>query len=138
MTRKDVYKWEQELIFLLNLSGWQINWSADPYCHYDSIGYDKQGSQCVMEFKFRRSYYKTKILEKKKYNWLKETGKAKLYYVAIDAKGCWIYDLDNIHKAKKITLELPKETITDNIVKEPREVYELKFNESFFYDFNFF
>jgi len=137
MTRELIYQYEKELIFLLNQSGWQVKWSEDKYCLYDAIGTDKNGQSCVMEFKFRRKYYKSKILETKKYNALLAQNK-EMYYCVIDQKGCHIYDLAQLNRNDLIELKLPKETITDNIQKESRWVYEIKQNPNYFYRFQFF
>lgn len=137
MTRADVYVLENELIFLLNMSGWKIKWSEEKYCRYDAIGTDLKGQSCVLEFKFRRKFYKTKILETKKYNALLDQNK-EMYYCVVDQKGCHIYDLANIDRNNLIELHLPKETITDNIEKESRWVYEIKHAPDYFYKFQFF
>lgn len=137
MTRADVYVLENELIFLLNMSGWKIKWSEEKYCRYDAIGTDLKGQSCVLEFKFRRKFYKTKILETKKYNALLDQNK-EMYYCVVDEKGCHIYDLQNLNRNNLIELHLPKETITDNIEKESRWVYEIKHAPDYFYKFQFF
>lgn len=137
MTRADVYVLENELIFLLNMSGWKIKWSEEKYCRYDAIGTDLKGQSCVLEFKFRRKFYKTKILETKKYNALLDQNK-EMYYCVVDQKGCHIYDLANIDRNNLIELHLPKETITENIEKESRWVYEIKHAPDYFYKFQFF
>ena len=137
MTRAQIYELENELIFLLNMSGWHIEWSEEKYCRYDAIGTDLNCQSCVMEFKFRRKFYKTKILETKKYNALLDQNK-EMYYCVVDQKGCHIYDLANIDRNNLIELKLPKETITDNIQKESRWVYEIKHAPDYFYKFQFF
>lgn len=137
MTRADVYELENELIFLLNMSGWKIKWSEEKYCRYDAIGTDLKGQTCVLEFKFRRKYYPTKILETKKYNALLDQNK-EMYYCVVDIKGCHIYDLQNLNRNNLIELHLPKETITENIEKESRWVYEIKHAPDYFYKFQFF
>ena len=138
MTRDEIYKLENELIFLLNMSGWHIQWSEDKYCHYDAIGTDLNGKSCILEFKFRRAYYKTKILECKKWNRLTQYKSDKTYYCVVDKKGCFVYDIGDIDHQNVITLDLPKETITETIVKEKRSVYELKHAPKYFYQFQFF
>jgi hypothetical protein len=138
MTRDDIYELEKQLIFLLNLDGWQIKWSEDKYCHYDAIGTDINGNECILEFKFRRAYYKTKIMECKKWNNLTHYKSDKKYYCVIDQKGCFVYDIGDIDHQSVIELPLPKETITEKIVKEKRFVYELKRPPKYFYQYNFF
>ena len=137
MTRAEIYELENQLIFLLNMSGWKIKWSEEKYCRYDAIGTDLNGHSCVLEFKFRRKFYKTKILETKKYNALLDQNK-EMYYCVVDEKGCHIYDLQNLNRNNLIELHLPKETITENIEKESRWVYEIKHAPDYFYKFQFF
>lgn len=138
MTRADVYELENELIFLLNMAGWKIRWSKEKYCRYDAIGTDLKGQSCVLEFKFRRKFYPTKILETKKYYALDQQPQRKKYYCVVDQKGCHIYDLANIDRLNLIALQLPKETITENIEKEKRLVYEIKHAPDYFHKFQFF
>ena len=138
MTRADVYELENELIFLLNMSGWKIRWSKEKYCIYDAIGTNLKGQSCVLEFKFRRKFYKTKILETKKYNALLDQQTEQKYYCVVDQKGCHIYEFRSIDRNNLIELNLPKETITQNIEKESRWVYELKHAPKYFYAFQFF
>ena len=138
MTREDIYELEKQLIFLLNLDGWQIKWSEDKYCHYDAIGTDLNGKSCIMEFKFRQEYFKTKILACQKYNNLTRYKVDAIYYAVIDPKGCHIYQANAIDHQKVITLPLPKKTITEVVEKQATACYELTEAPAYFYKYHFF
>ena len=138
MTHKEVKIWEQELIFLLNLDGWQLKPSEDKYCFYDAYGTNPKGQSCILEFKFRQDYYKTKILECEKWNNLTKYKVDEIYYVVIDSKGCHIYTADAIDHQKVITLELPKKTIAEIIEKKTKACYELIKPPAYFYKYHFF
>ena len=95
------HKWEQGIIEMLNLDGWNLTWTGEAMEHYDAKGKSPRGFDCVMEFKLRHDYYSTKILEKYKYDKLMENDCLKFYYV-FDCKGNYLYFLDS--------LKLPAET----------------------------
>lgn len=95
------HKWEQGIIKILNLDGWDLQWTGAEYEHYDARGKTPKGIDCVIEFKLRHSYYHTKVLEQYKYNKLMQMDCLKFYYV-FDLKGNYLYFLD--------TLKLPEET----------------------------
>ena len=96
------HKWEQGIIEILNLDGWDLTWTGGAMEHYDAKGKSPKGYDCVIEFKLRHSYYPTKILEKFKYEKLMQMDCLKFYYV-FDLKGNYLYFLD--------TLVLPEKTI---------------------------
>lgn len=98
------HKWEQGIIQVLNLDGWDLEWTGEEFEHYDARGKTPKGLDCVIEFKLRHSYYPTKILEQYKYNKLMQMNCLKFYYV-FDLRGNYLYYLD--------TLELPKLNIVN-------------------------
>jgi hypothetical protein len=106
------HKWEQGIIHLLNLDGWELEWTGDAMEHYDAKGKTPKGFDCVMEFKLRHAYYPTKILEKFKYDKLMAENCMRFYYV-FDSRGNYLYFLD--------TLVLPEPTI---ISSKQTEKYE--------------
>ena len=138
MTFESMKQLEQELIFLLNLDGWQLKPSEEKFCHYDAYGTDLNGNGCIMEFKFRQEYFKTKILACQKYNNLTRHKVDDIYYAVIDPKGCHIYNAKHIDHQNVITLDLPKKTITEVIEKQQTACYELKKAPAYFYRYNFF
>jgi hypothetical protein len=87
------HKWEQALIHLFNLEGWNLQWCGGGMEHYDAKGKTPRGYDCVIEFKLRNKYYREKILEKFKYDKLMELDCMKFYFVA-DEKGNYLYFLD--------------------------------------------
>ena len=94
------HKWEQGIIALMKIDGWQLEWTGGEFEHYDAKGKTPKGFDCVIEFKLRHAYYPTKILEKYKYEKLMAENCMKFYYV-FDSRGNYLYHLD--------TLEIPEQ-----------------------------
>ena len=59
----EIQKWEQAVVALLNLDNWKLEWTGKDYEHYDAKGKTPKGFDCVIEMKFRDTYYETKMLE---------------------------------------------------------------------------
>jgi hypothetical protein len=106
----NVHKWEQAVIHLLNLDGWDLEWTGKGFEHYDAIGTSPKGTEVVMEMKFRNTYYKEKMLEVYKYDKLIETGKIALYFVN-DPKGNYIFWLNELKDLKKKDMYCPDTTL---------------------------
>jgi hypothetical protein len=87
--------WEQGIIHLMNLDGWDLEWTGGEFEHYDAKGKTPKGFNCVIEFKLRHAYYSTKILEKYKYDKLMAEDCMRFYYV-FDSRGNYLYHLDNL------------------------------------------
>ena len=71
---KDVHNMEKAIVGVLNIFGWDLKWTGGKYEHYDCRGFTPKGYECVIEMKFRKDYYKKKLLEKYKYDqliWIK-------------------------------------------------------------------
>ena len=64
---KDVHKWEQAVITLLNLDGWNLKHTGEGFEHYDAIGTSPKGTEVVIEMKFRKKYYKEKLRIRQKF-----------------------------------------------------------------------
>ena len=90
------HKWEQGIIKLMNLDGWDLQWCGGEFSHYDAIGKTPKGFNCVIEFKLRHAYYPTKILEHFKYDHLINTPDCLKFYYVFDNKGNYLYFLDNL------------------------------------------
>lgn len=90
------HKWEQGIIHLLNLDGWNLEWTGEEFSHYDAKGKTPKGFDCVMEFKLRHKYYPTKILEHYKYSKLMEEPNCMKFYYVFDCKGNYLYHLDTL------------------------------------------
>jgi len=89
------HKWEQGIIHLMNLDGWELEWCGEGMESYDAKGKTPKGFDCVIEFKLRHQYYPTKILQKFKYDKLMEENCMRFYYV-FDCKGNYLYLLDSL------------------------------------------
>ena len=116
---------EQQLVFLLNLDGWQLEWSGVDYSHYDAEGLDLNGKNCIIEFKFRREAYIDKMLEVYKFQALLDVDIAKKYYAVIDFKGVWVFDLDTIEYTSQ-TINSPRQSIFEETNKIEKEVMMLE------------
>lgn len=116
---------EQQLVFLLNLDGWKLEWTGEDFSHYDAEGLDLNGRKCIIEFKFRSEAYTDKMLEVYKYQALLAVNKfAERYYAVIDFKGVWIFDLDSI-KYTKQKIQSPRQSIFNDTKKVEKEVMML-------------
>ena len=89
------HKWEQGIIHLMNLDGWELEWCGGGMEHFDAKGKTPKGFDCVIEFKLRHAYYPTKILETFKYEKLMAMPCMKFYYV-FDCNGNYLYHLDTL------------------------------------------
>ncbi len=107
-----INKWEQAVVMLLNLDGWDLKWSGKGYTHYDAIGKTPYGFDCVIEMKFRKKYYQDKMLEKDKYDNLMKLDQkyVKLYFVN-DPKGNYMYWLNKLEIPKTTKMYCPDTTM---------------------------
>jgi hypothetical protein len=96
MTTEQTHKWEQGIIHLLNLDGWQLEWTGGDYEHYDAKGKTPKGFNCILEIKIRNEYYPTKLLEKFKYDHLMSQKNCLKFYYVFDTKGNYLYFLDQL------------------------------------------
>ena len=126
MKLEEVQKYEKAVVFLLNLDGWELDWTGKGYEHFDAKGKTPKGFDCVIEMKFRNKYYPEKLLEKYKYDALMEIDKdiVKLYFVA-DPKGNYLFWLNDIVLPKIEERYCPSTTLWSN-KKELKEVYLIK------------
>jgi|TARA_A100000171_G_C2103062_1_gene130800 hypothetical protein len=108
----EIQKWEQAVVALLNLDNWQLEWTGKDYEHYDAKGKTPKGFDCVIEMKFRETYYETKMLEAYKYQKLMELPKevVKLYFVN-DPKGNFMFWLNNISLPPTVDKYCPDTTM---------------------------
>jgi len=104
LTLNKVHQWEQAVVALLNFEGWNLEWSGGGFEHYDARGKTPKGIDCIIEMKFRKTFYPEKLIEKYKFDKLLEDGRVALYFVN-DPNGSFLYWLNDI------------------IVKEPSEIY---------------
>ena len=136
MKIKEIHRWEQAIIHVLNLTGWDLEWCGGKFEHYDAIGATPKGKECVMEMKFRQKYYNLKMLEKYKYDKLMDMpfDLVKLYFVN-DPKANYLFWLNNIAMPKIETLKCPTTTLW-NSQKIDKEVYLLSESDSSITNFN--
>jgi hypothetical protein len=124
--KKAHHKWEQGIIHLLNLDGWNLEWTGENFSHYDAKGKTPKGYDCVIEFKLRDKYYSTKILEQYKYSKLMQEPNCMKFYYVFDCKGNYLYHLD--------TLKLPeleiKKLQNNNIDKQEKNKEVFMLSES--------
>ncbi|QDP45777.1 MAG: hypothetical protein Tp1102DCM384591_19 [Prokaryotic dsDNA virus sp.] len=125
-----IHKWEQAVVMILNLDGWDLEWTGEKFKSYDAKGKTPKGRECVIEMKFRDKYYEEKMLEKSKYDALMKLPEdvVKLYFVN-DPKGNFMYWLNNLKMPQLIKLYCPDTSFwTKKRLK--KEVYLLKENEA--------
>jgi len=120
-----IEKYEKATVGLLNLDGWSLEWCGDKNTFYDAKGYTPKGLPCVIEMKFRRKYYETKMIEKSKYDRLMSLPEdvVKIYFVN-DPKGNYTFWLNTLELPKSENSNCPKTTMWDN-TKIQKEVYML-------------
>lgn len=118
------HKWEQALIHLFNLEGWNLQWCGGGMEHYDAKGKTPRGYDCVIEFKLRNKYYREKVLEKFKYDKLMELDCMKFYFVA-DEKGNYLYFLDTLQLPEPIKIKCKTTDKFDRCELIDKEVYLL-------------
>ncbi len=121
MKIKDVHKWEQAIIILLNFDGWELEWCGGGFDHYDAIGRTPKGIECCMEMKFRQKYYPTKMLEVDKYNRLMDMphDMVKLYFVN-DPRANYLFWLNQIKLPEPVEMYCPDTTLWNSKkIKKP-------------------
>ena len=96
---KDIHRWEQSVVTLLNLDGWTLNHTGEGSVSWDAEGTTPKSQDCVIEMKFRNKYYETKIIEKAKFDKLIATGKVALYFVN-DPKGNYLFWLKQLKRLR--------------------------------------
>jgi hypothetical protein len=112
MVITEIQKWEQAVVALLNLDNWKLEWTGKDYEHYDAKGKTPKGFDCVIEMKFRDTYYETKMLEVYKHQKLMELPRevVKLYFVN-DPKGNYMFWLNNITMPSAVDKYCPDTTM---------------------------
>lgn len=126
MDINSVHEWEQTVVGILNFNGWQLEWCGGKFEYYDAKGLTPKNKKCVIEIKFRHKYYKTKMLEKKKYDNLMNLDEDvhKLYLV-FDPKGMYIFWLNGIDLPLIEQKNCPDTTLWTKHKKE-KDVYLLE------------
>jgi len=117
--------WEQGIVQLLNLDGWELEWCGGSYEHYDAIGKTPKGFDCIIEFKLRSAYYLTKVLEVYKFEKLMSEPKQHKFYYVFDSKGNYLYHLNTLKLPEIETLIASSTTYFENTNKINKPVYML-------------
>lgn len=102
-------KLERALVWFLNaFEEWNLEWVGDRNLCYDAKGFTPKGHKCVVEMKFRKKYYETKLLEKHKYDNLMKLGSdvVKIYFVS-DPKGSYYFWLNKLKDMEIIDKRCP-------------------------------
>jgi len=101
------HKWEQGIIHLMNLDGWDLTWTGEEFEHYDAKGKTPKGFDCVIEFKLRHKYYPTKVLEQYKYDKLMSEPNCMKFYYVFDGGGNYLYHLDTLILPELVSINTP-------------------------------
>ena len=120
-------KFEKALIWFLNtFDDWDLEWVGDQNLCYDAIGKTPKGNKCVVEMKFRKKYYDTKLIEKKKYDKLMQLDQdlVKIYFVS-DPKGTYYFWLNGLDNLEMLNQKMPSTTFWRKHTIE-KEIYLLK------------
>jgi len=125
MTIEQTHVWEQGIIQLLNLDGWELEWTGGEFEHYDAKGKTPKGYNCILEIKIRNEYYPTKLLEKFKYDHLMSQKDCLKFYYVFDSKGNYLYFLDQLKLPEETNLQAGSTTYFDNKSKVNKSVYML-------------
>ena len=126
MTTEQTHKWEQGIIHLLNLDGWQLEWTGGDYEHYDAKGKTPKGYNCILEIKIRNEYYPTKLLERFKYKHLMSHKDCLKFYYVFDSKGNYLYFLDQLKLPEENNVQAGATTYSQgNKSKVNKSVYML-------------
>ena len=110
MNLNKVHQFEQSIVSLLNLQGWNLEWCGGGFEHFDCIGTTAKGKSVVMEIKWRKKYYEKKMIEKYKFDKLLQEDADALYFVS-DPKGHYIFWLNDLAKRETVELYCPDTTL---------------------------
>ena len=123
---KTTHKFEKAVVLFLNtFDDWKLKHTGVHNELYDAEGLTPKGKKCVIEMKFRKKYYDTKMIEVTKFDELMALNKdiVKIFFVS-DPKGTYMFWLDGIKDFKKIKKYCPNTTYW-NARKKKKEVYLL-------------
>lgn len=106
-----IHKLEKATVDLFNMDGWNLEWKGGDFAHYDAIGTTPKGKSCVIEMKFRKKYYETKLLEVYKYEKMIEMNKDCSLYFVNDPKGNYLFWLNDIDLRNPVDVWCPNTTL---------------------------
>ena len=128
MVLSKVHQLEKAMVLLLNFEGWDLQWTGEGYERYDAKGKTPKGFDCIIEMKFRKKHYKTKLLEKDKYDALMTFEGVKIYFVN-DAKGNYLYYLNDLKMPDTVKKYCPDTTMWTK-KRLLKDVYLLEENDA--------
>ena len=109
---KKIHKLEKACVTFLNIDGWDLKWSGEGDEHYDAKGKTPKGLECVIEMKFRNTYYEDKMLEEYKYKKLMEMeDKLVKLYLVVDPQGYYLFWLNKLIMPKTKLMYCPDTTL---------------------------
>ena len=123
-----IHQLEKAMVLILNLDGWDLEHSGEGFERYDAKGKTPKGFDCIIEMKFRKKHYETKMLEKDKYDALMSFEGVKIYFVN-DSKGNYLYYLNDLKMPDPVKKYCPDTTMwtTKRLLKD---VYLLEENDA--------
>jgi hypothetical protein len=124
-------KFEKAFIWFYNaFDDWNLQWVGDQNLPYDAIGKTPKGDEVVIEMKFRKTYYETKLLEKKRFDNLMKLPKdvIKIYFVS-DPKGSYWFWLNKLQELNIFNKRYPETTHWSGS-KIKKDVYLLEENQA--------
>lgn len=125
-----IHTWEKAVIAVLNILGWELEWTGEKFDSWDAKGKTPKGFPCVIEMKFRNKYYEEKLLEKSKYDALMKLPEdiVKIYFVN-DPQANYMFWLNKLEMPNSIKLYCPDTSFwTKKRLK--KEVYLLRENQA--------
>ena len=129
-----VHQLEKAMVLLLNFEGWDLEWTGGGSERWDAKGKTQKGYDCVIEMKFRKKHYETKMLEKDKYDALMALDKDVIkIYLVNDAKGNFLFYLNTLEMPPAVKKYCPDTTMwtKKRLLKEVyliEEKYALRIN----------
>ena len=123
-----IHQLEKAMVLILNLDGWDLEHSGEGFERYDAKGKTPKGFDCVIEMKFRKKHYETKMLEKDKYDALMSFEGVKIYFVN-DSKGNYLYYLNDLKMPDPVKKYCPDTTMWTK-KRLLKDVYLLEENDA--------
>ena len=134
-----VHQLEKAMVLLLNFEGWDLKWTGGGSERWDAKGKTQKGYNCVIEMKFRKKHYETKMLEKDKYDAIMSLDKniIKIYLVN-DKKGNFLFYLNNLNMPDTVkkycpdtTMWTKKRLLKDVYLLEEKDALRINLNKGY-------
>ena len=128
MALSKIHQLEKAMVLILNLDGWDLEHSGEGFERYDAKGKTPKGFDCIIEMKFRKKHYETKMIEKDKYDALMSFEGVKIYFVN-DSKGNYLYYLNDLKMPDPVKKYCPDTTMWTK-KRLLKDVYLLEENDA--------